>query len=72
MGGQDKTRLRDNEETDDLINVADKAIKTSLRMRKRTVEVPQMRDVDKIVSSRCAETEEGLERPKETVHKMVQ
>ena len=34
-------------------------------MRKRTVEVPQMHDTDKVVSSRCAETEEGLERPKE-------
>ena len=36
------------------------AIKTSLRMREKTVEVPQMHDIDKIVSSRCAETEEGL------------
>ena len=41
------------------------AIKTSLRMREKTVEVPQMHDIDKIVSSRCVETEEGLERPKE-------
>ena len=34
-------------------------------MRERTVKVPQMLDIDKVVSSRCAETEEGLERPKE-------
>ena len=34
-------------------------------MRKRTVEVPQTHDIDKIVSSRCVETQEELERPKE-------
>ena len=35
-----------------------------MRTRKKTVEVPQVHDIDKIVSSRCVETEEVLERPK--------
>ena len=34
-------------------------------MRKKTVEVPQMHDIDKIVRRRSAETEEELERSTE-------
>ena len=50
--GQDKTTL------------PTAVIKTSLRMRERTVEVRQMHDIDKIVRRYCAVTEEGLKRPK--------
>ena len=41
-------------------------------MRKKTVEVRQMHDVDKIVRRHCAQSEEGLERPKEMNLQTVQ
>ena len=65
--GQNKTHLRDVTTTKEQTirsTFSTATIKTSLRMRKKTVEVPQMHDIDEIVSSLCVETEEGLKRPK--------
>ena len=67
-GGQDKTHLLDVTTTKEQTirsTLLTAATKTRLRMRKKTVEVPQMHDIDKIVSSHCAETEEELDRTKE-------
>ena len=50
---------------DDPIYVADSSNQDEVEDAKKTVEVPQMHDIDKIVGRRSADTEEGLERPKE-------
>ena len=58
--GQNKTHLRDVTSTKEQTiqsTLPTAVIKTSLRMREKTVEVPQMHDIHKIMSSRCAETE---------------
>ena len=63
---QNKTHLRDvtNTKGQTIRSTLPTAeIKTSLRMRKKTVEVPQIHDIDKILRCCCAETEEGLKRP---------
>ena len=65
--GQNKTHLRDvtsMKEQTIRSTLPTAAIKTSLRMWKKTVEVPQMHDIDKIVRRCFAETEEGQKRPK--------
>ena len=65
--GQDKTHLRDVTATKEQTirsTLPTAVIKTSLRMREKTVEVTQMHDIDKIVRRCCAETDEGLKRPK--------
>ena len=65
--GKNKTHLRDVTATKQqtIRSTLPTAIKTSLKTQKKTVEVPQVHVIDKIASSCCAETEEGLERPKE-------
>ena len=64
---QDKTHLREVTATKEQTirsMLPTTVIKTSLRMREKTVEVPQIHDIDEIVRRCCAETEEGLKRPK--------
>ena len=64
--GQNKTHFRDVTSTKGQTirsTLPTAAIKTSLRMRKKTIEVPQIHDIYKIVRRCCAETEEGLKRP---------
>ena len=67
--GQNKTHLRDVTATKQQTirsTLPTAAIKTSLKMQKKTGEVPQVHVIDKIASSCYAETEEELERrPKE-------
>ena len=66
--GQNKTHLRDVTATKQQTirsTLPTAAIKTSLKMQKKTVEVPQVHVIDRIACSCYAETEEGLERPKE-------
>ena len=68
VGGQDKTHLRHVTATKEQTvqsTLPTAATKTRLRMRRKTVEVPQMHDIDKMVRRCCAETVEGLKRPKE-------
>ena len=60
---QDKTHLREVTAT------KEQTIRSTLpteviRMREKTVEVPQIHDIDEIVRRCCAEIEEGLKRPK--------
>ena len=65
--GQNKTRLRDVTTTKKQTiqpPLPTAVIKTSLRMREKTVEFQQMHDIDKIVRRCCAEIEEGLQHPK--------
>ena len=67
-GRQDKTYSRDVTTTEEQTirsTLPTAAAKTRLRMRKKTVEVPQMHDIDKIARRCCAETEDGPNRPKE-------
>ena len=49
---------------DDLIYVAENSNQDEHEDAKEDCRGSQVHDIDKIVSSRCAETEEGLERPK--------
>ena len=65
--GQNKTRLRDVTATKKQTiqsTLPTAVIKTSLRVREKTVEFQQMHDIEKIVRLCCAEIEEGLKRPK--------
>ena len=65
--GQVKTHLRDVTATKEQTirsTLPTAVIKTSLRMRQKTVEVPQIHDTDEIVKRCGAETEEGLKRPR--------
>ena len=58
VGGQDKTHLRDVTATKEQTvqsTLPTAATKTRLRMRRKTVEVPQMHDIDKMVRRCCAE-----------------
>ena len=65
--GQNKTHLRDVTTTKKQTiqsTLPTAVIKTSLRMREKTVEFQQMHDIDKIVRRSCAEIDEGLKRSK--------
>ena len=59
--GQNKTRLRDVTTTKKQTiqsTLPTAVIKRSSRMREKTVEFQQMHDIDEVVSSLCAETED--------------